>query len=114
MEALGGVLVKKFHIAIGVRNIDESINDYSVRLGQRPHFVVPDEYALWRTPTLNFSIRKSDDDSAKVRHLGWEDAEVANFTSETDVNGIVWERFNPQNQVDEINAAWPGVKCDGE
>ncbi len=99
--------MKKFHIAIGVTDIEQSIEDYSSRLGQRPQIVINGEYALWRTDSLNFSIRKTRADMGVVRHIGWEDSEVNGFTTEKDVNGIIWERFNEQEQLKEIAGTWP-------
>jgi hypothetical protein len=42
-----------------------------------------------------------------LRHLGWEDPTASEFIQDTDVNGIVWERFTAQHQADEINEIWP-------
>lgn len=103
--------MKKLHIAIATNNIEESINDYTVRLGVAPCSFVANEYALWRTESLNVSIRQ--DLSCKpgeLRHLGWEDPAAKVFSQDTDVNGIVWERFSAQQQADEINEIWPEAK----
>jgi hypothetical protein len=100
--------MKKFHIALSTDKIDETVADYSRRLGAEPCLVIPGEYALWRTSCLNVSVRQ---DSAcavgSLRHLGWEDSEAVEFTQDTDVNGIVWERFDDRQQADEINELWP-------
>jgi hypothetical protein len=59
---------------------------------------------------LNLSVRQ---DSAlapgSLRHLGWEDPAATAFTTDADVNGIVWERFAAHHQDEEIHALWPGV-----
>ena len=103
-----GSRVKKLHIAISTDQIAETVADYSQRLNAKPCLVIPGEYALWRTESLNLSIRQ---DAAatpgSLRHLGWEVPEATGFTQDTDVNGLVWERFNPQHQADEINQLWP-------
>ena len=99
--------MKKIHIAIGVSDIAKSVEDYSIRLDCQPSVVIPNEYALWRTETLNFSIRKVSEFPGTLRHLGWEDPAVSIFTQDTDTNGIVWERFNAELQADEIKKAWP-------
>ncbi len=99
--------MKKFHIAIGVFNIEQSIIDYSLRLGQQPQIIIDGEYALWRTDILNFSIRKTKEQNGTVRHLGWEDSTVDKFSSEIDTNGIIWEKFNEEEQVKEIISTWP-------
>lgn len=100
--------MKKLHIAISTNKIEETIKDYTVRLGKEPCSIVMDEYALWRTETLNISVRQDlHCIPGTLRHLGWEDSSATEFTEETDVNGIVWERFNAKNQADEINELWP-------
>lgn len=38
--------------------------------------------------------------------LALEDESASDFSQDTDVNGIVWERFNTQHQADEINEIW--------
>jgi hypothetical protein len=106
--------MKKFHIAISTDKIAATIADYSTRLGREPCVVVPDEYALWRTEQLNFSVRQDNTHSpGHLRHLGWEDAAVTEFTQDRDVNGVVWEHFNAQNQMNEIRATWPDVDSTG-
>lgn len=103
--------MNKFHIAISTNNIDETVKDYSARLGSEPCSVVKGEYALWRTETLNVSIRHDKDcTTGSLRHLGWEDSNTSDFSEETDVNGIVWEKFTADQQADEINAFWPQAK----
>jgi hypothetical protein len=98
---------KRFHIAIAVTDIAEAVRDYSHRLGAAPTVVIADEYALWRTATLNFSIRRTQDAAGTLRHVGWEDPAAVGFTKETDVNGVVWERFTEKAQWEEIKQAWP-------
>lgn len=98
---------KKFHIAIAVTDIGAAVQEYSRRLGAAPTLVVADEYALWRTETLNFSIRKTTDAPGAVRHVGWEDPTAIGFTRETDANGLLWERFTEQDQQEEITRLWP-------
>lgn len=100
--------MKKLHIAISTDRIAETVADYSQRLNAEPCLVIPGEYALWRTESLNLSIRQDAAAApASLRHLGWEDPEATGFTQDTDVNGLVWERFNAQHQADEINQLWP-------
>jgi len=102
--------VKKLHIAISTNKIEETIQDYSARLEMEPCSLVPGEYALWRTETLNVSIRQDPNCAPGIlRHLGWEDPSAPEFSQETDINGIVWERFNAQHQADEINELWPKI-----
>jgi len=100
--------VKKLHIAISTNKIEETIKDYSARLEAEPCTVVSGEYALWRTETLNLSIRQDPKcTSGELRHLGWEDPTTTEFSEDTDVNGIVWEKFTAQQQANEINEFWP-------
>lgn len=42
-----------------------------------------------------------------MRHLGWEDDRADGFTTDTDCNGILWERFAAHHQAAEINEIWP-------
>ena len=100
--------MNKIHIAIGVLDIARSVEDYSKRFGCEPCVVIPNEYALWKTPIVNFSIRYTQENFNKLRHLGWEDSSVVEFSQDVDVNGIVWERFTAEQQVKEIEETWPG------
>jgi hypothetical protein len=101
--------MKKLHLALATRDIAATVADYTVRLGCEPSVVVPGEYALWRTPSLNLSVRNdSNCDPGTLRHLGWEDAAAGQFSSEHDVNGILWERFTAGQQAEEIEQVWPG------
>ena len=102
--------MKRFHIAIGVTDIDRSVQDYSQRLGCEPSVIIPNEYALWRTSCINLSIRRVDGESGGLRHLGWEDASASSFSKTTDVNGIVWEKFAPEQQAEEILETWPQAR----
>ena len=107
--------MKKFHIALGVTHIEESVRDYSLRLGQEADVVIPGEYALWRTQTLNVSIRRVPlKDSAKLRHLGWENPEAEEFTKTLDCNGLLWEEFSAHQQALEIEKTWPGADYQSE
>ena len=99
--------MRKIHIAIGVLNIASSVEDYSRRLGCLPAVVISNEYALWRTSTINFSIRLDPNAPGALRHLGWEDSSVCEFTQDKDVNGIIWEQFNADQQAKEIKDTWP-------
>ena len=86
----------------------KTIKDYSVRLGMEPCSYVKNEYALWRTDSLNVSIRQDQSCTpGALRHLGWEDDTASSFSEEIDVNGITWEKFSAQQQADEINELWP-------
>lgn len=94
--------MKRFHIALAVRDLDASIADYSERLGQAPRAVVPGKYAMWRTDLLNFSINEMPDKAGQLRHVGFEDDGVIGYTSSTDVNGLLWESFSAREQDDRI------------
>ena len=102
--------MKKFHLALNVLNIESSVREYSVRLLQEPDLVIPDEYALWRTDTLNISIRKiAGKANGTLRHLGWENPESEKFQAEQGGNGILWEEFSADQQAQEIEELWPGT-----
>ena len=103
--------MNKIHIAISTNKIKETVVDYTLRLGVQPCCFIEDEYALWRTNTLNLSIRQDPSSiPGSLRHLGWEDPTAISFSKSIDVNGIVWERFSAQLQADEINNLWPRAK----
>ena len=94
--------MKRFHIALAVANLDNSIVDYSLRLGEEPTVVVSDKYAMWRTDTLNFSINQMPDRAGQLRHVGFEDESVQGFSSDYDTNGLEWELFSPLAQDQKI------------
>ena len=101
--------MKKLHLALTTVDLARSVEDYSERLGCRPAVVIGEDYALWRTDSLNLSLRRDPDSPAgQLRHLGWEDPAAPGFSSDIDVNGIVWERFSADEQAAEIEAVWPG------
>ena len=101
---------KKFHLALASNNIQGTILDYSKRLGCQPCAMVSGVYALWRTDTLNVSVRHDPKcRPGELRHLGFEDASVSQFATDFDINGIVWESFTAEQQAQEIENAWPGT-----
>lgn len=102
--------MRRIHIAVSVQDIPGSVEEYSRRLGAPPVVVVSNEYALWRTPEVNFSIRRVDASAGTLRHLGFEDPAATEFAAETDCNGILWEAFDADLQAKEINDTWPSAK----
>ena len=98
--------MKRFHIAIAVKDIKESIADYTERLGQIPAAIVEGKYAMWRTDLLNFSINQIPERAGQLRHLGFEDDAAQDFTSVPDVNGIEWESFSQKEQDERIVAMY--------
>jgi len=103
--------MKRIHIAIATHDIAATVQDYAARLGCPPCVVVPGEYALWRTETINFSVRQDPDcRPGTLRHLGWEDATADTFATDVDCNGILWERFTMHHQASEIQSLWPQVR----
>ncbi|MCB1201879.1 MAG: hypothetical protein KDK41_14620 [Leptospiraceae bacterium] len=103
--------MKRIHIALSTRDIYASVKEYSARLGTEPVTVIPGEYALWRTDTINLSLRNDPAVPAgSLRHLGWEDPEADDFTAQKDVNGILWEHFAEHHQNQEILDIWPDAQ----
>jgi hypothetical protein len=98
MVPYGYAAMKRFHIALAVRDLGASIADYSARLGQLPTVVVEGKYAMWRTQLLNFSINLHAERAGQLRHIGFEDDSAEGFTSTPDVNGIEWELFSAKAQ----------------
>ena len=105
--------MKRFHIALAVGDVEASIADYTQRLGAEPELVIPGQYALWRTTTINFSIRLSPGMAGTVRHLGWEDSQAETLSVDHDINGMVWEHFSATDQRREVQAAWPRASRGG-
>lgn len=106
--------MRKLHIALGVSSLSDSIADYTQRLLTQPCVIVPGEYALWRTEGLNVSIRQIPvGEVPGLRHLGWEDSAASNFTETRDCNGILWEEFSAEQQMQEILALWPEAEVRG-
>jgi len=101
-----GPIMKRFHIALAVANLEESILDYSRRLGQPPSAAVPHRYAMWRTDLLNFSINENPERAGQLRHVGFEDDTVEGYSSSVDVNGLEWELFSAAEQDARIVSAY--------
>jgi hypothetical protein len=101
---------KKLHLALSVAELDASIEDYAARLGVPPCVVVDGEYALFRTESLNLSIRVDAEAAGMLRHLGFEDPAAEAMSAEADVNGITWERFSEAQQRAEILVLWPHAR----
>jgi len=102
--------MKKLHLAISTNDIAATVKDYSIRLNTQPCLVIEGEYALWRTATLNVSIRKDKScPPGTLRHLGWEDPSADMMSTETDVNEIVWENFTADQQAAEIREIWSEI-----
>lgn len=99
--------MKKIHLAVSTQDLTASVKDYSLRLNAEPDLIIAGQYALWRTDTVNFSVRQDRTNSpGSLRHLGWEDPTASTMSAETDVNGIVWERFTAAHQAEEIREIW--------
>jgi catechol 2,3-dioxygenase-like lactoylglutathione lyase family enzyme len=98
--------MRRIHIALAVDDLEDSIVDYAERLGARPVAVVPGKYALWRTPEVNLSINCDVDATQRLRHLGFEDDDVATKSESSDVNGLLWEAFNAALQDQAITQAY--------
>lgn len=63
--------MKRFHVHVGVENLDQSIAFYSGLFGQAPSVTKPD-YAKWmlEDPRINFAISHKDGAAKGVEHLG--------------------------------------------
>ena len=102
--------MKKLHLAIATRNIEAIVKDYSQRFGCEPCVVVADQYALWRTETLNISVRyDASCEAGELRHMGGEDPDAIAFSTDKDINGVTWEAFTAEQQANEIEEFWPGT-----
>ena len=94
--------MRRIHIALAVANLEESITDYTKRLGATPNVVVDQTYAMWRHDQMNFSISQLPEQAGQLRHLGFEDDDATGFTADHDPNGILWELFSPTVQDEKI------------
>lgn len=63
--------MKRFHVHVGVENLDESIAFYSGLFGMQPS-VTKSDYAKWmlEDPRVNFAISQRDGAEKGVEHLG--------------------------------------------
>ena len=63
--------MKRFHVHVGVENLDASIAFYSGLFGQAPSVVKPD-YAKWMLddPRVNFAISHNQTAAKGIEHLG--------------------------------------------
>jgi catechol 2,3-dioxygenase-like lactoylglutathione lyase family enzyme len=63
--------MKRFHVHVGVDNLDQSIAFYSGLFGTRPSVTKPD-YAKWMLddPRINFAISQREGATKGVEHLG--------------------------------------------
>jgi catechol 2,3-dioxygenase-like lactoylglutathione lyase family enzyme len=73
--------VKRFHVHVGVENLDASIAFYSGLFGQQPS-VVKADYAKWMLddPRVNFAISHNQTAGKGIEHLGLQvddEAELA-------------------------------------
>jgi hypothetical protein len=102
--------MKRVHIALAVRNLNESMKEYSKRLGVEPCCIVEGTYALWRTDLVNLSISEKPETAGTLRHLGFEDSQAQSMSVENDINGFEWERFTEAQQREEIIKHWPHAR----
>jgi hypothetical protein len=98
LQKIEAFKMKRFHIAIAVKDLNASIADYNQRLSQPATAIVPGKYAMWRTNCLNFSINQVPECAGQLRHLGFEDDLATGFSSSYDVNAIEWECFSSEAQ----------------
>ena len=94
--------MKRFHVHVGVKNLDESIRFYSSLFGAEPSVRKPD-YAKWMIddPRINFAISQRSTRFG-VNHLGLQ-------VDEADELPAIKQRFEAADKsavVDEI-----GVSC---
>ncbi len=101
--------MKNFHISPAVKNIQESVVEYSAKFGFEPQIVIDDKYALWKMEALNFLISCKSEIAGQMRHLGFENPQAQSFATSTDCNGILWEDFTEQMQKEEIETFYGNI-----
>lgn len=124
--------MKRFHVHIGVKDLDHSIQFYSTLFGQKPS-KQKEDYAKWmlEDPRMNFAI-STRVGSVGVDHLGFQVDESSELTELTerlkkadlgvygegettccyansekawvkDPSGIAWETYHTMNDVEVFN-----------
>ena len=65
--------MKRFHLHVGVTDIDKSVAFYSSLFGAEPS-VVKADYAKWMldNPRINFAISMREDASKGIEHVGFQ------------------------------------------
>ncbi|WP_339862185.1 ArsI/CadI family heavy metal resistance metalloenzyme [Paremcibacter congregatus] len=127
--------MKRFHVHIGVNNLDQSINFYSTLFNAKPVKEKPD-YAKWLLddPGLNFSISTrsgqagidhlglqvdEDTELKELRHRLMGSTETSDFTEEEgaccysasdkswleDPSGIAWEAYRTLQDIPQFSGA---------
>jgi len=125
--------VKRFHVHVGVNNIDESVQFYSKVFGAAPS-VLKSDYAKWMVeePRLNFAISARGSQPG-VNHLGFQvdtDAELKGMRNQlaaadagllaevganccyaksdkywvTDPQGVAWETYHSLGSIPMFGA----------
>ena len=76
--------MKRFHIHVGVKNLNESVQFYSTLFGQKP-IKLKEDYAKWllEDPKLNFAISTRTGESG-VDHLGIQVDEASELSELTE------------------------------
>lgn len=126
--------MKRFHVHIGVSNLESSIAFYSHLFGENPS-VVKDDYAKWmlEDPRINFAISQKCGAAKGIEHLGLQvedsgelaevygrlkaaDAPVLEEGATTccyarsekswiaDPDGVVWEAFLTNGEATDYGA----------
>ena len=87
------------------------MDGHSQHLACAPCFIVAGKHALWRTQAINFVVRRDHQGRpGELQHLGREDDDAILWSSDTDVNNILQERFSCQQQIGEAPGIWPNVE----
>lgn len=123
--------MKRFHVHLGVKNLNESVQFYSALFGQQPSRL-KDDYAKWmlEDPRMNFAISTRVEQG--VDHLGFQVDEGPELTELTerlkkadlglysegtttccyaesekawvkDPSGIAWEAYHTMNDIEVFN-----------
>ncbi len=102
--------MKRFHIHVGVKNIEQSVQFYSTLFGQKPT-KLKEDYAKWmlEDPRLNFAISTRSNEEG-VDHLGiqvensTELAEITERLKNADVG--IYDEGETTCCYAESNKAW--------
>lgn len=135
--------MKRFHIHVGVKNLNESVQFYSTLFGQKPS-KLKEDYAKWMLddPRLNFAISTRSNEQG-VDHLGiqvenpeelteiterlknadlgvYDEGETTCCYAESnkawvkDPSGVAWEAYQNMSDANVFSEAKKEEKSEGE
>jgi hypothetical protein len=87
--------MRRVHAVAAICELDATTNEWTEQFGASPLVVGPGEDAFWRTPEVNLSVNGDVGGTYSQNDFG---IRSPRRTCSTDVNGRLWEAFNPDLQ----------------